>query len=341
MRHNGNRGLSSLPALVAFLFVSACSTTGQPRGPERTETVALSEAFVIPSPGGPALVEVLETRYPNATQQKILLRNEGRYPGQDFLLVQYFGPVGATGSGRTPLSNQPLFAANIDREIKAEFPNITMLRSPTYVQNRYGPFGYAVGRSNLGETCLYAWQRISGGAAPPMIFRSKGTIEMRLRQCGTGNAENRLLATMYGLTIRAFFSNITWDPYPSPPGADPRLGASGSPIYPLGSRGFERVIEAEPAENRPRVTRKRAINRDAPSQRQAVRRVPASQSPAPEPVSLPAPIGPPVPPPPGSVQRTRPSSSQDTSVSVGSETSPAPTSLRGPAVPPPPPTAQN
>ncbi|HSP23858.1 MAG TPA: cellulose biosynthesis protein BcsN, partial [Saliniramus sp.] len=195
--------------LVALATIaSGCGTVGQPETASRTGLVAAEQAFALPPPGGPAVIAVVEQRFPNATEQKIVLRGNGRSVGENYLRVQFFGPVGATGRGRNDLRNRPLAITNIAAEIREAFPGVQMSRSALFVQNEYGPFGYAVGRAPSGDTCVYAWQRIAGTPTPPLLFRSNGALELRLRLCEAGASEPRLLAVMYGVRIRAFFRGV-------------------------------------------------------------------------------------------------------------------------------------
>ncbi len=300
----------------------SCNSAGQPRNASLMERVPADQSFVMPPPGGPAIVDVVEQRYPNATQQRILLAGVSKTQGQNYLLVQYFGPVGTTGQGRTALKNRPLSTTNLAAELREEFPGFGMSRSPVFVQNRYGPFGYAVGRSPAGDICLYAWQRIFGASSLPILFRAKGTIQIRLRQCGTVASENRLLSTMYGMSIKSFFSDINWNPYGSAPGPNPSLGASGEPIYPIGASGFEPLVEADP-EPAQRPVKRRA------SKPRALRTGVVAQ-----PQPLPAPIGVPVPPPPGSPQSPTTNPSPGSAQPSGAINDSS--SVSGPPVPPPP-----
>lgn len=250
--------------------------------------VDAQQAFALPPVGGPAVIAVVEQRYPNATEQKIVLRANGRSAGENYLLVQFFGPVGATGRGRDDLRNRPLAVTNVGAEMRAAFPGVTMARSAIFVQNEYGPFGYAIGRAASGDTCVYAWQRIAGTPRPPMIFRSNGAIELRLRLCDGGTSEAALLSVMYGVRIRAFFASGAWNPYGTPPSPDAAIGQLGAPIYPTGAGGYQPLLADTPAR---------------PAQPARTRPVRRAASPAPAPVAvpaepLPAPVGPPIPPPP-------------------------------------------
>ncbi|QKC70059.1 MULTISPECIES: cellulose biosynthesis protein BcsN [Mesorhizobium] len=247
-----------------------------------TSLVASETAFALPAPGGPAVTAVLERRFANATQQEILLSTSAHTPGQNMLRVQMFGPVDAAAAGESRLREGYLPLGNIGSEIRQALPGIRMQTSPYYVQNKYGPFGYAAGRSASGDTCLYAWQRISSTGITQTWIGNKGSIQVRLRICDQNEPEQKLLEVMYGYTITSSFKTRNWNPYGEPPAPEASLGKPGQPIYPVGVARFETVTSPQ-ATPRPRLT--------ALSPRQVVAE--------PLPV-LPAPVGPIVPPPPGS-----------------------------------------
>ena len=126
------------------MLVAGCA------GPPEISTSATHEAappekaFVKPPPGGPAIVAVVQ----HGTGQDIMLATHARRPGQNRIHVRLkqhadgaLAPLGAIA------------------EMRAALPGIAMRKSPYYVQNRYGPFGYGVGRSGP-DLCLYAWQGI-------------------------------------------------------------------------------------------------------------------------------------------------------------------------------------
>ncbi|WP_304502385.1 cellulose biosynthesis protein BcsN [Aurantimonas sp. HBX-1] len=310
-------------AIALAALAAACGTAGQPETASRTTMVAAEQAFALPPAGGPAVMAVIETRFPNATEQKIVLGGSSRTAGENYLLVQFFGPVGATGRGRDDLPNRPLAVTNIAEEMREAFPGVAMTRSALFAQNDYGPFGYAVGRAPTGDTCVYAWQRIAGTPRPPLIFRSNGAIELRLRLCRAGASESQLLSVMYGVRIRAFFRGVAWNPYGAPPSPDPAIGEPGAPIYPTGAGGYEPVLADAPAAA-PQPARARPARR-------AARPAPVAQ-PAPVAEPLPAPIGPPVPPPP-SAQGTAaatPAAAAVPAPSAGA-TAPAPAATPAPA----------
>jgi hypothetical protein len=276
-----------LLAVFASALLSACAQTGQPQLASPLNSVELDQAFALPPPGGPALVAVLEQRYPNATEQKILLQGDGSSAGQNYLLVRFFGPVGSDVPFRTALRDRPIATSNMSFEIRKAVPGVAMGRSPLFVQNRYGPFGYAQGKAPSGDNCLYAWQRISDIASLPRLFSPKGSIQVRLRLCSSSASAEELLMVMYGFTIKAAFGDGGWNPYGTPDGPDESLGKAGAPIYPSDPRGLDPEVTFEPAPppaaravrraNRPRTAGAEAVTQAAP---------------------LPAAIGPAIPAPP-------------------------------------------
>ncbi|WP_062226653.1 cellulose biosynthesis protein BcsN [Aureimonas frigidaquae] len=282
------RLLSHLSVLCAGLLLAGCMT-GQPDLSSSYRFVPPEGAFALPPPGGPAVVSVIERRYTDATEQKIVLETQGSTTGENYLLVQFFGPVGnGPGLGDSPLNDRPLRANDIAKEIRAAMPGVPMQQSASYVQNRFGTFSYAVGRSASGDICLYGWQRIVGRDNSTLILRAQGTIQLRLRLCAPNQSEEQLLLTMYGYSINAYFDNFQWNPYGSPKGPSEDLGRPGEPMYPVAAGGFESVLaDPEPAPP-PRAPARRA----SPQRVQAVAPAPVQAEP------LPAPIGTPVPPPP-------------------------------------------
>lgn len=245
--------------------------------------VATEKAFALPPPGGPAVTAILETRHSNAVQQDILLGTSARSTGQNMLRVQLFGPIKRSTAGQTAVREGYLPLRDIGSELRQLFPGTRMVRSPYYVQNRYGPFGYAAGRSPSGDTCLYGWQKLASTGLTQTWVGNKGSIQIRLRLCDQNASEQELLRTMYEFTIVSGFRDGNWNPYGAPNSPDPTLGRSGSPIYPQASSEFATITS-------PRVERA-----DRPARPRVQRPV------APEEISAPAmppPIGPVVPPPP-------------------------------------------
>lgn len=278
--------------------------------------VPAEQAFAVPEVGGPAVTAVLEKRFANATEQDVLLATSAATPGQNMLRIQIFGPVEPALASRGKLRAGYLPAKNVNAEMRELIPGVRMQTSGYYVQNKYGPFGYAVGRTSSGDTCLYGWQRITSTGFTQTWIGNKGSIQVRLRLCDQNASEQRLLQSMYGYTINASFKDRNWNPYGEPLPPDEALGRPRAPMYPVSASRFETVAEpiGAPAPKRP-----------------ATRRQTASPS-ASTPVQQPAPVGPIVPPPPG---ESVASSSQSGARAMQAPATTMPDGF-SPLVPPPP-----
>lgn len=266
---------------VALLALSACAP------PPQIDTLAgprvqpAQNAFAVPGPGGPAVLSVIEQRYANAVEQRILLATSSHVSGQNMLRVQLFGPVDPAASGQTRLREGFLAPSNVETEMRQLIPGVRMTRSPYYAQNRYGPFGYAVGRAASGDICLYGWQRMTSTGSTQTLIGNRGSIQLRLRYCDKTLPEKALLQAMYDFTITAFFRTGGWNPFGEPNAPPETLGRSGAPQVPTGYSGVADVAPPRPSQASTRT--------GSPSRTTTVAASPQQV----------APIGPKVPPPPG------------------------------------------
>lgn len=235
--------------------------------------VPVTQAFMVPPPGGPSLIAVLEQRFRNALAQDIILQNNSGLAGQNVLYVRAFGPMGRDAGDATLPPDIPSLS-RIQSELRQRFPGVHMEISGLYAQNRYGPIGYATGRSRSGVNCIYVWQRI---APEPALFRvERGSITWRLRLCDPHMTPRELLLTAYGFTVTGSFKSPNWNPFGPPPKPDPRIGEPGEVILP--EQPVDPTVIAPVAFGTPRKTRLAAPRR-APSRPQRVAR--ATQQPVP------------------------------------------------------------
>ncbi|MBP0440965.1 cellulose biosynthesis protein BcsN [Tianweitania sediminis] len=269
--------------------------------------VPANEAYVLPAPGGPAIVAVTQRTYANGIQQDIALATRSGLPGQNSLRVRLYGPIRAPSEGQTRMPEEFLPLHSVDNDIRRAVPGLPMQKSPFYVQNRYGPFGYAVGRRG-SETCLYGFQRIR---SREYSWNDRGSIDIRVRLCQADASEADLLAFMYGYTVNAFVDATGWNPYGEAAKPPEGLGAPGPDLYPSARGQVETVLP--PAPPPPRLVQRARRPTARPAPRQA------------EP-QLPQPIGPVVPPPPPGAVSTTLVPPTDAAAIVGAST----------IVPPPP-----
>ncbi len=172
--------LLGLISVVAAALLGGCtSTSGSVRQPSAPEAVASEKALVLPPPGGPSIVSVVETRRGNGVEQTLSLFTSSSVPGENFLKVQFLGASGSnprTGNATYKMISE----SGISREAFAAAPGVAMVRNNTFLQNSYGPFAYASGRSRGGDTCLYGWQQIRSSQAAHTQARNFGMIQVRL-----------------------------------------------------------------------------------------------------------------------------------------------------------------
>lgn len=195
-----------------------------------------SDAVIIPPPGGPGIVSVVSTTFPNAVRQDIFLATEARTAGENKISVIRFTAKGGDGSDAR-LRDIPFTQVNLTEEALAAWPGTGMSVSPYYVQNAYGPFGYAIGKPANGDTCIYAWQRIAPTLKPSGSV-DRASINIRLQLCRRGVSEQSLLEIMYRLRL-----NVAVFP---PNAAPPIIGHVGAAIRPTGAAGFSDVIASPP-----------------------------------------------------------------------------------------------
>jgi hypothetical protein len=223
---------SKATALMILACLGAgCTTTGPVRQSLGVETVSSDKALAFPPPGGPAIVNIVERRHAKDVEQTISLFTSSSVPGQNFLKVQFLGITGSNpGLGSRPFNT--ISDGAIAREMTSAIPGVRLARSAIFVQNNYGPFGYASGQSRGGDTCLYAWQQVKAGFAQPQEQRNFGMVQVRIRLCDAHATERQLLSTVYGYTIAGHFAGAALNPFGGPRGADAVLGKPGEMVYP-------------------------------------------------------------------------------------------------------------
>jgi hypothetical protein len=264
-------------SVTLILAVAGCSQGSNINTASVQRSVPNDKAYVLPPTGGPPIVHVLERGYSNAIQQEISLATDSSVPGQNHFRVKIFGNLHPKEAGEGSTSERSLAMVNIGSELRSAVRGVRMSKSPYFVQNRYGPFGYAVGRSG-NDLCIYGWQNLRSS---PSLIGNKGSIDIRLRLCQTDATERALLAVMYGYTVNAYLKDSNWNPYGRPLAVPDTLGAAGPDVYPLGDDQFATVLPEPVAAARPR----------------RARRAPPQEAVSPSAADV-QPIGPAVPPPP-------------------------------------------
>ena len=257
-RNKRSLARSLAPLLLAQLSLAGCGAGSGVQIAGGNALVGPEQALVVPPPGGPAVTGVIEHRSRGAIVQEVHLSTSSHVPGENAFDVTYFGPVAAAGASNDPPRDEPVALAAVSTHMRSAFPGVPMHVSSYFVQNAYGPFGYAVGRSRQ-DLCLYAWQRIRARENAPRLFGERGTIQVRLRYCKTGASEAELLNAMYGYTLAGSVADPSWNPYGQADGPARGLGRVGHPIYPHGALGGATVLSAGP----PKAQRPKRVGKKA------------------------------------------------------------------------------
>ncbi len=216
--------------MTASLGLSSCATQRTIVSGSSVTIVSPDLAFASLGPGTPAVLSIVQTTYANATRQTMALATTGTTPGQNELRVDIFGTSNDSSGAETTLPDRPLREGELTSEAEAALPGVPLRRSLTYVQNQYGPFGYALGKRPQGDPCIYAWQRIATPPGDVSLFNRRATISLRLRLCQPNATETNLVAAMMGLHINASLSSGSWAQEPKK--LSPDLGAAGTPMGP-------------------------------------------------------------------------------------------------------------
>lgn len=213
------------------MALAGCSTQSELRFTSLMSEVPPARALILPPPGGPAIVAVLQRTYQNGISQEIALSTSSNTSGQNAFYVRMVNDLQALTEVDDTLTIRRITQERILGEMEERFPGVEMQTSLIYVQNKYGPFGFAIGRTGT-DVCIYAWQDIEPNK--PAILTPGGIISVRLRLCDADATEQQLLRTMYGFTISAYYSSVGWNPYGDAPSVSPQLGQMDAPLYPFG-----------------------------------------------------------------------------------------------------------
>ncbi len=229
MQRTSRIGAQALAIMSAGLLAACAFEPTGYRTANLNNSVPVTQAFMVPPPGGPEVIAVLENRFSNGLAQDIILGNSSSTSGQNAIYVRAFGPMGRD-RGRERLDDELPTPRIIRRELRERFPHVHMEISGLYAQNRYGPLSYATGRTRSGINCIYVWQRISADGA--VFAANRGSINWRMRLCDRNTTTRDLLLTAYGTTITGYFLSRRWNPYGELPEVDPRVGQVGETILP-------------------------------------------------------------------------------------------------------------
>lgn len=233
-KHDGGvvRRAASVLLCVFMTGLAGCTATRSGVTFAGSRTVNAGNALILPAPGGPAVLSVIEQRFSNAIEQKVILSTTASTSGQNYMSIRMYGPMERETQGTKPLSYRSVSEGFLAQEARRAVPGVAMKSSGLFLRNAYGPFGYAFGQNGAGDSCLYGWQQLRTDESGRQAFRNVGAIQIRVRLCEAGVSEKALLSVMYGYTVTGGFSSDQWNPYGGPPSVERTLGETGTPIYP-------------------------------------------------------------------------------------------------------------
>ena len=78
--------------------------------------------MVLPAPGGPSIVSVIEERFSDGVEQKIVLGTDAANPGQNYLEIRLYGPMERATQGRKKLGFKPFASAGLTAEAARAMP---------------------------------------------------------------------------------------------------------------------------------------------------------------------------------------------------------------------------
>lgn len=243
-----------LPLLCGGL--AACSATKSGTTISAPRTVETSQAMIVPAPGGPEVVSVIEERFSDAVEQKVILATNANNEGENYLSIRLYGPMERETQGEKKLGYKSATAVGLNNEAIRAMPGVAMKTSTLFLRNNFGPFGYAFGQSKGGDSCIFGWQQLRSGEGERQSYRNAGAVQIRLRLCENGASEKELLAVMYGYTVTGSFASDQWNPFGAPKDVSEKI-AGGDPIYPEDSElaAPAKVVTAQPVRRRPVVVK--------------------------------------------------------------------------------------
>jgi Cellulose biosynthesis protein BcsN len=274
------QGFAALACLS--LMLGSCAAPRSILSTSGERELSVESAFISLGPGTPRVLSVVERTFPNGARQTIRLATRGNTPGENSLRVDVVGATNADSHSDALLPDAPLKEAVLAADAEEALPDVPLRTSLTYVQNRYGPFGYAVGKSAQGDQCIYAWQRLATSDQALSVVNSRDTLAVRLRLCEPHVSESRLVAVMMGLNVNVAMSGGAWMPEPKP--VSPDFAAPGLWVAP------PEILTAATNPLPPRAVHVARRRESAPSTAPASPAPPGVLSPSPSVVVPPPPL---------------------------------------------------
>ena len=164
-RATASRILASALTALAALVLGGCVSldASTPRVLSQKTALPPEASFAAMPASGPAIIGVIEGKYANAVVRESVLATNARVTGENMITVSLYGAIADVTAADNQRPDDSIEPDVIAKEVSQSLAGVPMQRSTLFVQNRYGPFGFATGTAATGDRCLYAWQRIHRG----------------------------------------------------------------------------------------------------------------------------------------------------------------------------------
>ncbi|WP_051558853.1 cellulose biosynthesis protein BcsN [Allorhizobium undicola] len=232
---------------LAVLLLSGCASQQVAKPLESVRMVEADRAMILPPPGSHSVSGVIEKTAGNLTEQRVLLATNSNVPGQNYLNIRLYGSTPAGEGG----SHRGLSAPGLQREAYNATNGVASQPSALFMQNSYGPFGFASGKGPSGDHCIYGWQQIRSPENQRSSLGNLGVVDIRARLCDRQAGENELLKTMLGYTVTGAYGSAAWNPYGAPRSAEAVLAGTARPASAAFSPSIPTAPVAAPHPARP------------------------------------------------------------------------------------------
>ena len=191
----------SVAGCVSGIDPTISTGSVKPVGPALIADVApeYAAAYLPQIAGG--VEAVRQTSKPDQVFQTILYPNPGYGAGENSLSVSIAPPSAGKSFYQAPTTRE------IAAEMRSTLPGIAMAISSAPGENMQGPFGYAIGRTSGGDSCIFAWQIAEDISRTEQtgfgrLASKRYAAKVRLRYCHPSLSEAALVSLMSGLKVR-------------------------------------------------------------------------------------------------------------------------------------------
>jgi hypothetical protein len=201
----------------------------------RPRTIASEKALVLPPPGGPSIVSVVEQKRGNGVDQIHLAVHLVLRSRPEFSEGRSFSAQAAPIRAQATRSYKMVSESGLLRaRCSASVPGVRMAQVGNLPAEQLRSVRLCLRHKPLVAIPASTPGSRSARAAPDQTqARNFGMIQVRLRLCDARATERQLLGVMYGYTVIGTFNGEIWNPFGvTQRGRPDASGSTGNPIYP-------------------------------------------------------------------------------------------------------------